>query len=1283
MKVLLPDAILFESNILSKPSDRQISQWIGYPPYVLSCDQLVMALCFECPAPVPGLYSISVNVWGQSPPTSTNSSVLSGISSMKLHQSIPNIRIDFHLPPTKSLPCCPYPITKLFEILNPRLVIDVLCCALSESRILFHTADLSKLPIVCECIVTLLYPLKWSHVYLPVVPSPLLDLIEAPVPFILGTHSSWLQQLPCDCLADLVTVDCDLGSIDIHNGSPMSFPEDIDRWLMLSFKLLTMDTLSEDPLCTGKLSCQQASLYIQIVIFDVMLALLKDVPICLFYLDRNTPIFNRPLFLSEFTSTANQKFIKILSDTNAFHRFTDALHTLRLEFFMECSESFPSVDWMDDVEINPLAVNTDINSPSDTVSAVSSSVFEASSSINSTSPSHGEQNYSETMNPPIPPTSVKNRGHIPFLSSIKQFMSSKAKSNSNSTSAENISVHETPTRQGHVPFPTPMHKLFHSSFRAEDVEELIASTEAASDSNISSEIAPPLPRAISRRLSFSKQKSANSSSFRSILAEETSSCAANPDGDLAASDITTDPNGSRKSDQVGSPESSGINPDGTLPEWLYFGKNFTPDIKSHTPDIPDILKHRLDLYLSYIHLLHKHQNLDPVLFIDIYDPSFIDEGLSSIASRTRKRSSTFFPDSSVGDGITPASTGSRESGRISVRFPKKFFNDDDLPSSALDFKATDQPADDSPHSSRLRSATNAFGSSVDVVKKRLVLQRSSSVVGVGVNIAHAESSTKDERRRSVSTLLTGVKIDRETGRTFTSDSIEQMNTSTDATATGISHTPTAPSEGSIEYPTHSNHSIESTIFTADDITASLDKGSDSSHTLDLHSHLDKIRNAIDNLPFAPVVFEHNRLTEAMNMINVWTLSDLAAATGESINELAAKYADTVEKDLCVSDFSIMYKHASRPSSGKRDNSTKRRRNMISNRFVGSKQSSTQFSHWLDKSPAYQSCSPSILDYIKIVFSGLNVPPHELNIIRQTCYDELKISANRGSLLEILKQSHSNEKESSKSKQSSFTNSFDGESTFFPLHSESFAAMVELFHEILSICSHQRDYLHAYDLLIAGGLYFDIGDEAMLQSYESRDVKFLSSTIKSHHIYQKPELWLAILRIRLDSSFSPPSSPLNTSTIEVYDEEKNYPEHLNPKRVHSIILETHAMLYMMHSLGVKPERAMMFIKNVVDMYDLDWKLMELQLFLDRLWPSHGRRSSVTIGQMTSDGDFEEDESYGEDGINLDDRSHSYYEYHRSQSDRTMPNQKSAREESIPDKVPRKRKSWFRWSSSSKT
>jgi DENN (AEX-3) domain len=41
-----------------------------------------------------------------------------------------------------------------------------------------------------------IYPLKWAHVFIPVLPLNVLGFLDAPMPFIFGTHPDALRRRP-------------------------------------------------------------------------------------------------------------------------------------------------------------------------------------------------------------------------------------------------------------------------------------------------------------------------------------------------------------------------------------------------------------------------------------------------------------------------------------------------------------------------------------------------------------------------------------------------------------------------------------------------------------------------------------------------------------------------------------------------------------------------------------------------------------------------------------------------------------------------------------------------------------------------------------------------------------------------------------------------------------------------------------------------------------------------------------------------------------------------------
>ena len=99
-------------------------------------------------------------------------------------------------------------------------MLELLACAFGERKILLHSSTLALLPSISEGLCALLYPLQWPHPCIPVLPRALMEMLEAPQPFILGIDSCWLAHASEHMPEDLVLVDCDLGAVDLRGGAP-------------------------------------------------------------------------------------------------------------------------------------------------------------------------------------------------------------------------------------------------------------------------------------------------------------------------------------------------------------------------------------------------------------------------------------------------------------------------------------------------------------------------------------------------------------------------------------------------------------------------------------------------------------------------------------------------------------------------------------------------------------------------------------------------------------------------------------------------------------------------------------------------------------------------------------------------------------------------------------------------------------------------------------------------------------------------------------------------------
>ena len=73
---------------------------------------------------------------------------------------------------------------------------------LAERRVIFVAKQLSTLCSVVHAAVALLYPLKWQHTFIPILPRSMIDVVSAPVPYITGILRSMWPYIPVNELEE-------------------------------------------------------------------------------------------------------------------------------------------------------------------------------------------------------------------------------------------------------------------------------------------------------------------------------------------------------------------------------------------------------------------------------------------------------------------------------------------------------------------------------------------------------------------------------------------------------------------------------------------------------------------------------------------------------------------------------------------------------------------------------------------------------------------------------------------------------------------------------------------------------------------------------------------------------------------------------------------------------------------------------------------------------------------------------------------------------------------------
>uniref|UniRef100_A0A8C7Y641 SET binding factor 2 n=1 Tax=Oryzias sinensis TaxID=183150 RepID=A0A8C7Y641_9TELE len=116
-------------------------------------------------------------------------------------------------PLNNNLPVTHKSVAMLFQQLGIQNVLSLFCAVLTEHKVLFHSSSYQRLGEACRALEALMFPLKYSYPYIPILPSRLLEVLSSPTPFVIGVHSMFQNEI--QDLLDVIIADLDGGTIKI------------------------------------------------------------------------------------------------------------------------------------------------------------------------------------------------------------------------------------------------------------------------------------------------------------------------------------------------------------------------------------------------------------------------------------------------------------------------------------------------------------------------------------------------------------------------------------------------------------------------------------------------------------------------------------------------------------------------------------------------------------------------------------------------------------------------------------------------------------------------------------------------------------------------------------------------------------------------------------------------------------------------------------------------------------------------------------------------------------
>ena len=162
-------------------------------------ERYIANFCAEVPAPPPG--------------------------SFEVQTTISNSVIKLWSPPhNQPIAWVSLPFRHLFECLDIENIVTIWHAIALERQVLVVSTQKSLLTTVCEIFLSLLFPMKWSHAYIPLLPQCLVSILSAPMPFLCGIDKTYLniaiQHLNDEC----IIVDLDSNHISFGPKTPELAP---------------------------------------------------------------------------------------------------------------------------------------------------------------------------------------------------------------------------------------------------------------------------------------------------------------------------------------------------------------------------------------------------------------------------------------------------------------------------------------------------------------------------------------------------------------------------------------------------------------------------------------------------------------------------------------------------------------------------------------------------------------------------------------------------------------------------------------------------------------------------------------------------------------------------------------------------------------------------------------------------------------------------------------------------------------------------------------------------
>ena len=234
-------------------------------------------------------------------------------------------------------------------------LIIILRLMLFEKRLLFIDDDYTRLSLVIDNFISLIYPFYWPHPYIPIMSDQMLQMLLSFIPYINGIHGSFIplvkklfedNEIESEEEIYMIYISQNkfkLGSSLINDNKKKykylqdhvpPLPTHLEKELKNKLKKIKdeLDSYLKNSQKKNNIDLSEFDLRIKNAFIEMYVQMFHDYYKYMTFLDDDV-VFNKSLFLEKITNNNDKKFYNEFIDTQLFQQFCQNIVKDELKYF--------------------------------------------------------------------------------------------------------------------------------------------------------------------------------------------------------------------------------------------------------------------------------------------------------------------------------------------------------------------------------------------------------------------------------------------------------------------------------------------------------------------------------------------------------------------------------------------------------------------------------------------------------------------------------------------------------------------------------------------------------------------------------------------------------------------------------------------------------------------------------------------------------------------------------------------------------------------------------------